>query len=184
MVVTRGKYRGIRLDTINDNKTRPTVQKVKEAIFNMLASYIDSESNVLDLFSGSGSLGIDCLSMNVNKVIFNDCNFQSVKVIKKNLDKIKEDHNKYEIYKLDYLLMLKKLVNNNKFDLILLDPPYHLELISSLLSLIKEYDLLVNKALICCESKYDEEIIYDDNYYLLIKEKKYGNTKISIFERK
>lgn len=179
MRVISGKYKNKKLITLEGNNTRPTTDRVKEAIFSMLAKHI-YECDVLDVFSGSGSLGIESLSRGANKCVFNDYNKDALNVIKRNLSNIQEQ---YLIYNLDYNSLLSKLGNENmSFDLIFLDPPYDLKLLNNLINLIDEFNLLKKNGIIVCESNLKEEIELADKYELF-KEKKYGNTKIVFVRR-
>lgn len=179
MRVVSGKYRNKKLETMQGNNTRPTTDRVKEAIFSMLANNI-YDANVLDLFSGSGSLGIECLSRGASSVVFNDLNNGAYKIINKNLEKIEE---KSIVYNLDYEVLLNKLsIENNSFDLIFLDPPYDLMLLNNIINLIDTFNLLNKNGIIICESNLKEEILLNDKYEI-DKQKKYGNTKIVFVRR-
>jgi 16S rRNA (guanine966-N2)-methyltransferase len=178
MNVVRGKYRGLKLDTLEGDNTRPTTTRVKEAIFSMLNNHC-YDAMVLDLFAGSASLGIEALSNNAKNVDFVEVNKDAIKVIKKNLDKIKD--NNYHLFEIDYQEALKKL--NKKYDLVFLDPPYKLHLINDILDDLVKYDLLSEDAIIVCESEISEEV-YDTNNLEVYKEKKYGNTIVRLMRRK
>ena len=119
MRVVAGKYKRSTLLTLDSLATRPTKDMVKEALFSSI--YVE-DSLFLDLFSGSGSIGIEALSRGARDVVFNDLSKDAVKVIKTNLSKFKEDR---RVYNLDYLSCLNRL--EDKFDYIFVDPPYAFE---------------------------------------------------------
>lgn len=177
MRISSGVFRSIKLNTLDSNKTRPTLAKVKEAIFSMISKDV-YDARCLDLFSGSGALGIEALSNHASFVLFNDVSFQANKVIKENLAKIKVDN--YQVVKQDYQSLLNKL--DDSFDIIFLDPPYHLNLITKTINLIITNNLLNDKGLIVCEVASHDEII-EFAELELIKNKKYGQSRVLIYRR-
>ena len=129
MRVISGLYKGRVLEGFNIDGTRPTMDRVKESLFAMIQNKI-SGSTVLDLFAGSGALGIEAISNGASKVYFVDNNKEIEKVLKKNL----RDMSNYEIIINDYNKALKSFRDNNtKFDIILLDPPYDRHYINKIL---------------------------------------------------
>ena len=175
MRIISGKYKGLKLNGFDISGTRPTMDRVKESLFGMINSNI-SESIVLDLFAGSGSLGLEALSNGSKKTYFVDTNIKCIKAIKENLKNVKEE---YEVLNLNYNKALELFKEKNiKFDLIFLDPPYDKNLITPAIKKILSLDLLKENALIVCE--YETEEIDCD--LELIKEKKYGDKKIKIFK--
>ncbi|WP_423364579.1 16S rRNA (guanine(966)-N(2))-methyltransferase RsmD [Mycoplasma sp. P36-A1] len=182
MDVNRGNFKGLKLETLSGENTRPTQSRVKEAIFSMLSNNV-YDAKVLDLFAGSGALGIESLSNNAKRVDFVDSNIDAIKVINNNLNKLKDCE--YKVHNIDYN---KALINfkesNQKFDLIFLDPPYKQHLINKLLIDIEKLDLINEFTIIVCESNLDENVISETSKLELYKEKKYGNTKIRMFRRK
>lgn len=176
MRVISGKYKGKNLEGFNINGTRPTMDRVKESLFAMIQKKIPN-STVLDLFAGSGSLGIEALSNGCHKAYFVDNNLISINTIKKNLQNINEE---YTILKQDYISALQSFKKNNiTFDIIFLDPPYQMHLINKAIQLIEEYNLLNKDGLIVCE--YEQELF--NSSYSLVKEKKYGSKNIRIYQR-
>ena len=177
MRVISGKYKGKNLIGFNIDGTRPTMDRVKESLFGIIQNYI-KDSAVLDLFAGSGSLGIEALSNGASSCYFFDNNIELVNIIKKNTTGMNGVH----IMKSDYKNSLELLRNSNiKFDIIFLDPPYKLNLINNCLDKINEYNLLNNNGIIVCE--YEDENI-DTDKFDLIKEKKYGTKNIKIYKCK
>lgn len=177
MRVISGKYKGKNLIGFNIDGTRPTMDRVKESLFGIIQNDIKN-SIVLDLFAGSGSLGIEALSNGAKECYFFDNNIELINIIKSNTKDIDGVH----IMKSDYKNSLELLKNSNiKFDLIFLDPPYKLNLINDCLNKIDNYNLLNNEGIIVCE--YEDEIINTDKFDL-IKEKKYGSKYIKIYKCK
>lgn len=177
MRVISGKYRGKNLIGFDIDGTRPTMDRVKESLFGIIQNHI-KESIVLDLFAGSGSLGIEALSNGAKECYFFDKNIELINIIKKNTIGITGTH----IMKSDYKNSLELLKNSNiKFDVIFLDPPYKLNLINECLIKIYDYNLLNQGGIIVCE--YENENINTDKYEL-IKEKKYGSKNIKIYKCK
>lgn len=180
MRVISGQYKSIKLKTVDSMATRPTTDKVKESLFNIIDPY---SMNVLDLFAGSGGLGIETLSRGAEHAIFIDASSASIKVINENIAKCKIDKSKYEVYKNDYLRALKIFSKKGlKFDLVILDPPYRKGLIDDALSKILELDLLNDGAIIICEFASDEELNISHEQLDIYKEKKYGTICVKILE--
>ena len=178
MRVISGTLKGRNIEGFNLDRTRPTMDRVKESLFASIQNYIEG-ATVLDLFAGSGNLGIEAISNGSDFVYFCDKNSEAVKVINKNLDnfKIKD---KALVYNLDYMECLKILSNNKKsFDIIFLDPPYKLNLINDCVDFIFKNDMLNMDGIIVCEAE-NEEL---DDLYNVIKDKKYGSKRIRIYKK-
>lgn len=176
MRVISGKYKGKKLEGFDIEGTRPTMDRVKESLFGMIQKYV-VDSIVLDLFAGSGSLGIEALSMGASKSYFVDYNSKIYNILKKNTSNM----DNCILMNIDYLNALNTFKDNNiKFDLIILDPPYKMNLINNCLDKIYEYDLLNSNGIIICE--FETEIVTTD-YFELLKEKKYGSKMIRIYKR-
>ena len=173
MRVISGKYKGKKLKGFDIDGTRPTMDRVKESLFAIIQTKIRG-SNCLDLFAGSGALGIEALSMGAKACDFIDHNDIAIKIIKENTSNIEES---YSIVNIDYKKYLK--TTKNKYDIIFLDPPYKNNLLNKSLKYIEEYNLLNDDGIIVCEYEMEEPICN----YKLISEKKYGNKKIKIYEK-
>ena len=176
MRVISGKYKGKNLIGFDIDGTRPTMDRVKESLFGIIQNKVKN-SIVLDLFAGSGSLGIEAISNGSSETYFVDNNIELINIIKKNTSGMDE---KIHIIKSDYKSALELLKNSNiKFDIIFLDPPYKLNLINACLEKIIKYNLLNEDGIVVCE--YETEKI-EPNSLTLIKDKKYGSKKIKIFK--
>lgn len=178
MRVISGSARGKKLITSDGLDVRPTLDRVKESVFNMIAFDIP-DANVLDLFSGSGSLGIEALSRGAKECIFVDKSSQSVSITKKNLEATRLLDSAC-ILNTDSIEFIKS--TNKKFDIIFIDPPYESDLYTKSLSAIKDADILSDDGFIVLE--YDTEITPDfsTDGFELVKEKKYGRVKILIMK--
>ena len=177
MKVISGKYKGRVLEGFTINGTRPTMDRVKESLFGTIQNYVP-ESIVLDLFAGSGNLGIEALSEGANYAYLVDSNSKAIDVIKKNIKSI--GITDIEVINNDYKKALKGFTT--KFDLIFLDPPYNTNYIEESIKLICEYDLLNNDGIIVCESDNLTKIIYPEKLNK-VKEKKYGDKYIVLLQK-
>ncbi|MBP3920286.1 MAG: 16S rRNA (guanine(966)-N(2))-methyltransferase RsmD [Bacilli bacterium] len=175
MRVISGKYKGKKLCGFDINGTRPTMDRVKESIFGIIQN--DIRDNIcLDLFAGSGSLGIEALSNGAKKCVFVEKNKEMVQILNNNLVLI----DNFSILHSDYMDALKLFIKKNeKFDVIFLDPPYKLNLINNILDIIIENKLLNYGGIVVCE--YENEIV-QNNKLELIKEKKYGSKRVNIYK--
>lgn len=179
MRVISGLYKGRVIEGFDIDGTRPTQDRVKESIFSTIQNYID-ESIVLDLFSGSGNLGIEALSNGAKECYFVDNNKKAVSVINGNINKLGITNG--VVINDDYKNALDYFKNKKKvFDLIFLDPPYKFEYIDDVVKYIIDNNLLNKKGLIICEFEHD--INKDYKELELFKEKKYGYKKVIIFKK-
>ena len=180
MRIISGKYKGKNILGYDIDGTRPTQDRVKESLFGIIQDYLQ-DSVCLDLFAGSGSLGIEALSNGAFKVYFVDNNKKCIDILRKNLTNIKEEN---VIVNDDYLLALDNFINTKvKFDIIFLDPPYNLNCIADILNIIDKNELLNEGGIVVCEDEYDN---FSSNYLNLeiIKERKYGYKNIRIYRLK
>lgn len=179
MKIISGKLKGREIKNKYIEGTRPTMDRVKESIFSTIQDYI-KDSICLDLFSGTGNLGIEAISNGANKCYFIDNNIKCINDIKETIEKfnIKDES---IILKKDYKEALKYFSESNiKFNLIFLDPPYKNKIINEIIEYIYNNDLLEKKGLIICEYESDELDIENIKFELK-KHKKYGSKKVSIF---
>ena len=179
--VISGTCKGRPLKSISGQGTRPTTDKVKEAIFNMIGPYFQGGQG-LDLYAGSGGLGIEALSRGIENVIFVDQNPKAIEMIKTNLKSCQYDQHA-EVYRNDSRRALKAIVKRElKFHVIFLDPPYQKQRLSEELTFIFEQNLLHKDGVIVCE--YDASFQLNDRIGQLVcsKQEQYGETVISIYE--
>jgi 16S rRNA (guanine(966)-N(2))-methyltransferase RsmD len=180
MKVISGIYKGRNIEGFNLDGTRPTMERVKESLFATIQNYIE-DAVVLDLFSGSGNLGIEALSEGAKYAYLCDNNPKAIKTIKKNIENIRIDNAKELL--MDYKKALNYFYDNNiGFDIIFLDPPYKTNYIEEALLLIDKYNLLNAKGIVICENDSIDRIVYNDKYKC-IKEKKYGDKVVVILEK-
>lgn len=180
MKVISGKLKGRTLKGYNIEGTRPTMDRVKESVFAIIQDKVPN-SVVLDLFAGSGNLGIEAISNGADKVYFVDYNKECIRVINENIQKF-QINNQCVVLKADYQEALKKFNNNIQFDIIFIDPPYKYQLKNELLKTIIDYHLLKDNGIIVFEYQTDEDI--NNNISLeLIKNKKYGDKFVSIYKQ-
>lgn len=174
MQVISGKYKGRKLEGFTIDGTRPTMNRIKESLFASIQSYIPN-STVLDLFAGSGALGIEALSNAAKECYFVDNNQVVMKILKKNTAKMTG----VTIICQDYQKALKNF-KGKKFNIIFLDPPYKFQLINHCLELIYEYDLLAPDGIVVCE--FEQEEVKSDKY-MEIKCKKYADKHIIVYKK-
>lgn len=178
MRVIAGIHKSKQLHTLEGRNTRPTMDKVKEGIFNSLH---DIHGIGLDLFAGSGGLGIEALSRGMDKMIFVDQNYGAIKIIRQNINKLGLEA-QTEVYKNSADRALKALSKRDiQFDVIFLDPPYDKGLIDKALEQIKAFDLLKNNGIIVCEFSHRESIKI--NGFKEIKRYHYGLTDTCLLEK-
>lgn len=175
MRIISGFYKGRKIDALPHRDTRPTTDKVRENIFNILGPL---DGDVLDLFAGTGALGIEALSRGAESCIFIDGAKDAVNILKKNTEDMDEP---VEIYRNDYRRALKALAKREKsFDLIFLDPPYDRNIISFALSEIKKLDILNENGRIVIEAGKNES--FKNPGFDNVREVVYGTVKVNILK--
>lgn len=175
MRIISGKYRGMNLAQFKGEEIRPTADRVKESLFNILSNRI-AGARALDLFCGSGNLGIECISRGADFVHFNDISKDSIAVLKKNLSRLPESN--YAVTCLNFSLCLSK---TSGYDLIFIDPPYREEFGVEALKIIAEGNILNGDGIAVYERdrSFSGEIAGLEMY----DERKYGKTYLSFFKR-
>jgi 16S rRNA (guanine(966)-N(2))-methyltransferase RsmD len=181
MRVVSGEFGGRPLKAVPGKNTRPTTDKVKESIFNLIGPYFTG-GNALDLYSGSGALGIEAVSRGIDFAVLVDSHFKAIQTIQENV-KMTRAEEKFKVWKKKADQALSQLVKEEKsFDLVLLDPPYAKQTIVSDVEVLLRNNLLNKGALIVCET--DDTVSLPDtiDHCIKWKEKVYGSTKITVFE--
>ena len=179
MKIISGKYKGRVLEGFDIAGTRPTMDRVKESLFAMIQSYLE-DATVLDLFAGSGNLGIEALSEGAKEIYLVDKNKKACQVIKRNINKIGIEAS--DIFCGDYKSALKKYREQSiKFDIIFLDPPYQTDLVKKSVEIIEKYELLSQNGIIVAESDILDKIIFSDKLEI-VKSKKYGDKVVAILK--
>jgi 16S rRNA (guanine966-N2)-methyltransferase len=177
MRVISGKYRGKKLLCPEGLKTRPTTDRVKEAMFGAIQFNI-LNANVLDLFAGTGALGIEALSRRAKSCVFVEKDRMSVDALNKNLEKIEDD---YKIIACDYLSALSSL-NSEKFDLVFLDPPYEAGFYKNAMEFLFENDMIEKDGIVVVETLTGMDTKIRDTFSLY-KEKKYGGISLEFYKK-
>jgi 16S rRNA (guanine966-N2)-methyltransferase len=181
MRIISGKYKGRKLQSSNDLRIRPTTDRVKEFIFNILQDFPENKI-VIDIFSGSGSLGLEALSRGATKVFFVDNSPASIEILKTNLQNIKLTDNDYEIILSDALNISQHI--SHPIDLLLLDPPFIYPEIQQLLNHIFESDFVTDQSMLVIEHEISNPIEQDSDRYEIIKQKKFGRSLVSFLIKK
>ena len=161
--------------------TRPTMNRVKESMFASIQNYIDN-SIVLDLFCGTGSLGIEALSMGASRCYFVDNNKDILRYLNKNINNL-DINSKSIIVSKDYRDSLLYFKNNNiKFNIVLVDAPYKMEVMEEVIELVTKYDLLLDNGILLLEYSFDKLKDKYNNLELL-KSKKYSDKYVNIYRK-
>lgn len=181
MKVVSGKFRGLNLKAVPSNNTRPTSAKVKEAVFSMLTPYLVDDGVALDLFAGTGSLGIEAVSRGYKTAYLVDKAYKAISTIKENVDKTRASES-FVVMKTAATEALTKFKDDQvKFDLVFLDPPYRMKITEQIIEDMVEEDLLNPGAIIVDETDYDIDLTNFDKINLL-KEKNYKDTKVALYQ--
>ena len=183
MRIIGGKYKGLKLIQPNGNNIRPTSDRLKESLFSIITSnkykININDCNVLDICSGTGSLGIESFSRGAVSVYFIDKDYRSINLIYKNISKLNIDYkfqNKITIIKDEATKALKNI--NKIFQIVLIDPPYNSNIIEKCLFTLRELNLINENSYIFAESSKTEDFNYDG--YQILDIKLYGNSKLTI----
>lgn len=154
MRIIGGKARGTKLDTLDGEHTRPTLDRVKEALFNIIQNNV-YDSVVLDLFSGSGALGLEAISRGAKEAYLCDNSRDAIRIIEKNIKKVHFENN-INLMQLNYTECIEK-IKHKEFDIIFLDPPYKSEYDIIALKKIIENDMLSENGIIVIETDREKE---------------------------
>lgn len=180
MRIISGEHKGRILSSVKKAKIRPSSDKVKGSIFNVLREEVCGKK-VLDLFAGSGNLGIEALSRGAEFVTFVDSSLKSIRIIKKNLESLNLDQRAKTIGK-DCLKALPKLPK--KFGVIFADPPYLCGFAQKVINSVVKYDLLERDGILVLEHHKKEAFTYPEEKLFYVKAKRFGDTMVSFFLKK
>ena len=183
MRIISGSMKGLKLYTLDGVSTRPTLDRVKESLFNIIQNRI-KDSIVLDLFSGSGALAIESISRGAKKAVLCDKSYNAIKIIMQNVSKTRCD-DKVEIINKDYIKSLK-LLEKEKFDIVFIDPPYDSNIAVDAVNKIINSNMLSDNGIIILETDNEERELsalkeVSVNVYDL---RKYGRIKLIFLNRK
>ena len=179
MRVITGKARGVQLKTPQGMQTRPTADRVKEALFSIINFDLPGAS-VLDLFGGTGQLGIEALSRDAKSAVFVDASADACQLIRENLKRAKLE-GQGRVVRSDYMEYLNKC--RERFDIIFLDPPYAEVFLENALKRITEIDILETNGIIVTERPLGKEIPWEFGGYTRSRDYKYGKTLLTIYRK-
>ncbi|MBP2622830.1 16S rRNA (guanine(966)-N(2))-methyltransferase RsmD [Streptococcus oricebi] len=179
MRVVAGNYGGRPLKSLAGQTTRPTTDKVKGAIFNMIGPYFDG-GRVLDLYAGSGGLAIEAVSRGMTSALLVEKDRRAQTVIQENIRMTKEE-DKFSLWKMEATRALARL--DQVFDLVLLDPPYAKEQIVSDIENLAQRQLLSQEVLVVCETDKSVELPQEIAGLSIWKQKNYGISKVTVYVR-
>ena len=179
MRIIAGELKGRRLMTPQDNRVRPTTDKVKEAVFSMVQSYLP-DGVVIDCFAGTGSLGLEAVSRGARHVYFIDKDKASIRLVKENVAYCGVG-DRATILWADYERALGKV--DQQADVIFLDPPYDAGIIEDVIGCIIEKDRLAEDGIIVCEHSFYDSMPEEISGLTVLKSKKYGKIGITVYHR-
>ena len=179
MRVITGKARGVQLKTPDGQLTRPTTDRVKEALFSIIQFEIPGAA-VLDLFGGTGQLGIEALSRGAKSAVFVDAREDACKLIRENLKRTKLEQDA-RVVRGDYMEYLKRC--REKFQIIFLDPPYAEVFLENSLKVITEIDILQSGGIIVAERPLGKELPWEFEGFIRSRDYKYGSTLLTIYRK-
>lgn len=179
MRVITGKARGVVLKTPDGSATRPTTDRVKEALFSIIQFDIPT-AKVLDLFAGTGQLGIEALSRGAASAVFVDEREDACKVVRENLKRTRLEQ-EAKVIRTDYVTFLRNC--SDSFDIILLDPPYAEVFLENSLKMITEIDILQSGGIIVTERPVEKELNFEFPGFTRSKDYKYASTILTLFRK-
>ena len=184
MRIITGKAKGVRLVTLEGETTRPTAERVKEAVFSMLQFDIEGR-RVLDLFAGSGQMALEAISRGATAAVLVDKSKEANKIIAKNVEKTRSQ-DVCRVFCMDYAEYIRRYAGE-KFDIVFLDPPYAAGLYAPALRALLAADMIKTTSLIVCESDTTEMFAKDTDLaecFETVKMSKYSKTVITILSPK
>ena len=179
MRIITGSARGTKLETLEGDATRPTADRVKEAVFNIIQFEVEGRS-MLDLFAGSGQMALEALSRGAESALLADSGTDAVNIIKSTAKKARL-YEKCRVLCSDYKSVIRGCADREKFDIIFLDPPYKSGFLQDALDRIIKADIIADEGLVICESDSDTPPVCDS--LSLDRHAKYGKTYITVFRK-
>lgn len=182
MRIIGGKAKGTKLYTLEGEKTRPTLDRVKESLFNIIQSDIQ-DSIFLDLFAGSGAIGLEAVSRGAKKAILCDSSKQAIEIIKKNIEKTHLQE-KTELYQMEFEKLLENKIQE-KIDIIYIDPPYATNFVYQAIKLIIKKDIVNEQSVIIVETDQEQKILkqIEDLEVKIVDKRKYGRAHLIFLVR-
>lgn len=181
--IIAGKYKSRVLFTLEGLNTRPMTSRMKESIFNTIGPYFDNDV-VLDLFGGSGALSLEALSRGASFAYINEKAYDALKIIKKNVESLKANDD-VRILNLDYKIALKMLAGDKKkFDIIFLDPPYRMNIVSEIVDYLVNNDMINEKGIIICQYVSGNYKPVETEILKVIKNFSYASSEVCIYQKK
>ncbi len=183
MKIIGGVFKGRRIDMPKRKDIRPTSDKVREALFNIIKNRIDG-ATVLDLFAGSGSVGIEAISWGAKDVTLVDIQKGCINAIRRNLKRLPISQDRIDIIQGDALKAIKRLSDTKmRFDLVFLDPPYYGDWIKKCLISLDDYGILYDYSIIVCEHFKKDVVPEEVGSLKMVRQKRYGDTVLTFYEK-
>ena len=185
MKIITGTAKGMNLETLEGEATRPTSQRVKEAVFSMLQFDIEG-ARVLDMFAGSGQLGLEALSRGAVKATFSDASREATEIVIRNAKKARL-FEKCRVSTCDYTQMIKGIANKEQYDIIFIDPPYKMGCIPDVLNRLCDANVIAPNAFIVCESGSEDIFQGEDGLkarFEIQKQARYSISYITVLRPK
>ena len=180
MRIITGILKGRRLKSPKNDDVRPTSDKVKEAMFDMLYPYIQDEFVCMDVFAGSGNLGVEAISRGAKMCYFSDSSRESLALVKENI-KYCEVEGKAVLLSGDFKSNIKRV--HDKVNIFFVDPPYAARLVPETLKAIESADNLAEGGIVVCEHDHKDELPEEILCFKAIKQRKYGATCVTIYQK-
>jgi 16S rRNA (guanine966-N2)-methyltransferase len=183
MRIISGQWRGMRLEAGQHENLRPLTDRIKESVFGIIDDFVE-DAQVLDLFAGSGSFGIEALSRGAASVIFCEKDSQATSVIRKNLEKIRCETHRFEIVRADVFKCIRNLFQRNiQFDLIFLDPPFRTPVSQKIFASLSDFDVLRRKGIMIFRHHKKETVLEKMTNFDLFRSKQYGDSMVRFYKK-
>lgn len=184
MRIITGKAKGRKIISPDGyNVTRPTLDRIKESIFSIIQRYLNNDSIVLDLFAGTGSLGLEACSRGAKYTYLCDRDDDTFSYLKKNIENLNFENNACAI-KGSFENNLKRFSGKEKFDIIFIDPPYHTDYVEKSINIIDKIEILNLDGIIVTKISSNETKFIESSNIMLVDYRKYGNTTVCLYKYK